>query len=38
MTIDANLIQGVKIGFSAGMIFGVIIAAVGAWWLLRETQ
>lgn len=36
MTIDANLVEGLKIGFGAGFVLGFGAGVFFLWWLLRE--
>lgn len=36
MTIDANIIEGFKIGFGLGTVFGIFIGAAIVFFVLKE--
>lgn len=38
MTIEANLIEGFKIGFGTGFFLGAFFGMAILWWVLKETE
>ena len=36
MIVDANLIEGIKIGLFFGMAIGFVVSGIGAWLILRK--